>query len=232
LADDILQGNAQTPEVPASYQKAAQQTLTETQFQPVGTKAMEQPTPGATGETPSATTPEKAFTQADIDRILKDRLAQQAKQFSDYDSLKAKVQKMEDAAKSESDKLADRLKQLESENQQLAAARRELTIRTAISDAASAAGLPAEAAYRLVEQSRVDVNDAGVVTNAADLVKAVAEAYPGLIRQATPRVAATNPARSVEVGTRTDAERFQTYFQGGSGGFWSGSGVRMPEEKQ
>lgn len=47
---------------------------------------------------------EQAFTQADIDRIVKDRLAQQAKnQFGDYDDLKAKAE----GAKTVEQKLAD-----------------------------------------------------------------------------------------------------------------------------
>lgn len=47
---------------------------------------------------------EQSFTQADIDRIVKDRLEQQAKnKFGDYDELKAKA----DGAKTVEQKLAD-----------------------------------------------------------------------------------------------------------------------------
>lgn len=47
--------------------------------------------PAAKPEPPADKTPDKGFTQADVDRIVKERLAQQARQFSDYDELKAKA---------------------------------------------------------------------------------------------------------------------------------------------
>ncbi len=43
---------------------------------------------------------EKKFTQADIDRVVQDRLARERQRYSDYDDLKAKV----DAQKSEAEK--------------------------------------------------------------------------------------------------------------------------------
>lgn len=58
----------------------------------------------ATGSAESAeNTPveaEKKFTQADIDRVVQDRLARERQRYSDYDDLKAKV----DAQKSEAEK--------------------------------------------------------------------------------------------------------------------------------
>lgn len=72
---------------------------------PTPTPAPESGAPAPSGDpTPQGTT----FTQADIDRIVKDRLAQQAKnQFGDYDDLKSKAA----GAKT----LEDRLGTLESE---------------------------------------------------------------------------------------------------------------------
>lgn len=232
MADEQLQGNAQpeAPETPAQPKQAAQQTVTTHTFQ-AGANALSQPTPGATGEPTEQEQPAKVFTQSDIDRIVKDRLAQQAKQYADYDTLKAKVQTIEDAAKTEAEKMADRLKELETQNQQLAQARQELTIRGAIGEAASAAGLPAEAAFKLVDQSQIKVSEDGQVENAAELVKAVAETYPGLLRQTMPRVSPVNPARSTEPAGRSDADRFRDYFQGGGGGFWAGGGMRVPDNQ-
>lgn len=236
MADEPTQGNAQpatpeAPEAPAPTRQAAQQTQTTHIFQ-AGTNALSQPTPGVTGDlTGQDEQPVKTFTQADIDRILKDRLAQQAKQYADYDTLKAKVQTAEDAAKTEAEKMADRLKELETQNQQLAQARRELTIRSAIGEAASKAGLPADATFKLVDQTQIVVNEAGQVENAEVLVKGVAEAYPGLVRATMPRMAAANPGRSSEPAGRSDADRFRDYFQGGGGGFWSGGGMRVSDSQ-
>ena len=46
---------------------------------------------------------EKKFTQADIDRVVQDRLARERQRYSDYDDLKAKV----DAQKSEAEKAVE-----------------------------------------------------------------------------------------------------------------------------
>lgn len=222
MADDISTGNAQT---------------TTSVFEPgptagTATSGQAQPTPGATGAVvqPSQTATD-TFTQADLDRIVKERLSQERKKFADYDALKAKVTAQEEASKTESEKLAERLKTLEAQNQQLASERRELSIRAAITDAAAAVGLPADAAYRLIDKAQVTINEDGTIANATELVKAVSEAYPGLVRSngaQTPRVAAANPARSAETVGRTDADRFRDYFTGGGRGFWGGGGVRQP----
>lgn len=52
----------------------------------------------------------KTFTQADIDRIVADRLSREKNKYSDYEDLKAKAEKFDQAEaanKSEADKLRD-----------------------------------------------------------------------------------------------------------------------------
>lgn len=241
MADDNLQGNAEqtTPETPTPTQgkplQATQPTLTTSVFEPgrnTGTNALAQPPTGETVETtPAQETETAAFTQADVDRILKDRLAQERKKYSDYDALKAKVQEVEAASLTEAEKTAKRLQELEAQNQQLASERWELSIRAAITEAAAAAGLPAEAAYRLIDKAALTTADDGTIQNAAELVKGVVEAYPGLVRNPTPRVPAANPPRSAEIAGRTDGERFRDYFGGGGSNFWGGGGVRVPDNQ-
>lgn len=222
MADETTQGNAAQPATPDPNVVTSVFT---------GASAVAQPTTGATVEkTPPAQEP-SAFTQSDVDRILKERLAQERKKFSDYDALKAKVQEVEAASLTEAEKTAKRMQELEAQNQQLAAERRELSIKAAVTDAAAAVGLPAEAAYRLIDKAALTMADDGTVQNAAELVKGVAEAYPGLIRNPTPRVPAANPPRSAEIAGRTDGERFREYFGGGGSSFWSGSGVRVPDNQ-
>jgi len=182
-----------------------------------------QPTPGATGEQA------QTFTQEDLNRIVSTRLAQERQKFSDYDDLKAKVQAAEDATKTEAQRAAERIQALEAQNQQLAEKSRVALVKAAITEAAAAAGLPAEAAYRLVDQNALTVDANGTVQNAADLVKAVATAYPGLLRTPTPKVNAANPPRSGELTGRTDGQRMREYFGGGGANFWDGGGVRMPD---
>ncbi len=182
-----------------------------------------QPTPGATGEHA------QTFTQDDLNRIVSARIAQERQKFADYEDLKAKVQAAEDATKTEAQRTAERIQALEAQNQQLAQERRAMAVKAAISDAAAAAGLPAEAAYRLVDQNALAVDANGTVQNAADLVKAVATAYPGLLRTPTPKVNAANPPRSGELTGRTDGQRMREYFGGGGANFWDGGGVRIPD---
>ncbi len=58
----------------------------------------------------------KTFTQADVDRIVSDRLARQKDQFKDYGDLKAKAKKFDDieqANKTEMQKLVERAEQAE-----------------------------------------------------------------------------------------------------------------------
>jgi hypothetical protein len=230
MADEITQGNAQATPTPGKPAPAAQPETTTSVFVGNGTNALAQPPTGATVETPPAqeTT---TFTQADVDRILKERLAQERKKYADYDTLKAKVQEAEAASLTEAEKTAKRLQELEAQNQQLATERRELSIRAAITEAAAAAGFPAEAAYRLIDKAALTMADDGKVTNAAELVKGVVEAYPGLVRNPAPRVPAANPPRSAEIASRTDGERFREYFGGGGSNFWSGGGVRVPDNQ-
>lgn len=75
----------------------------------------------ATPAEPDQQAADKTLTQADVDRIVAKRLAQQKKEhFADYDDLKAaatELQQIKDASKTESQKLSDELTALK---QQLA----------------------------------------------------------------------------------------------------------------
>ncbi|WP_280473294.1 hypothetical protein [Nocardia asiatica] len=59
---------------------------------------------------------EKTFTQADVDRLLGERLAREKQKFADYDELKsaaAELKQIKDANKSESQKLTDQIAALQ-----------------------------------------------------------------------------------------------------------------------
>lgn len=90
-----------------------------------------------TGTPPAATQgaqqppamPERTFTQADLDRIVGERLARERQQYADYDDLKtraAKLDEIEQAQRSETEKLTaerdglkSRVPELETENLRL-----------------------------------------------------------------------------------------------------------------
>lgn len=166
------------------------------------------------------------MTQADIDKIIAARLKQERQKFADYDQLKQKVQAFEDAQKTEAEKTTERLQALESENQKLARERKEIATRAAIVAEAGKLGLDPDAAFKLADLTSLDDD----FSNAADVVKAVASQYPGLMRNPVPSVAATNPPRTQQPAGRTDDQRRQEYFSGGGGSFWRGTGVRFQDE--
>ena len=74
-------------------------------------------TPPDPGQTPPpGGEPPKTFTQADLDRIIKERLTREQTRFADYDDLKkaaGELQKLKDAQLSEQEKLTKRIAELE-----------------------------------------------------------------------------------------------------------------------
>lgn len=83
--------------------------------------------------------PEKTFTQADVDRIVTKRLSD----FADYDELKAKAEKFdeaEEASKSELQKAIDKANKLQSELDNL---NKQNTIRQVRDEVSNITGVPA-----------------------------------------------------------------------------------------
>jgi hypothetical protein len=190
------------------------------------------PTPATTAattvETADPTKATKTFTQEQIDAIIAARLESERKKFADYDDLKAKVQAAEDAQKTEAQKVAERLSELEATNQRLTAERQEMARKNAIIAAASAVGLDAEAAIALVDAKQLQFDDQGNATNVADLVKAVVERFPGLLKRGAPTVPVVNPSGAQQPVGRTDDDRRREYFGGGVSPIWTSGGVKMP----
>lgn len=95
----------------------------------------------------------KTFTQADVDRIVQDRVAKEKAKYSDYDELKAKAGKVDEqeaANKSELDKMREQLEtvtkaQVESDRKALRA------------EVAMAKGLTAAQAKRLAGDTREEL---------------------------------------------------------------------------
>lgn len=96
---------------------------TETE-KPMSENATEAPAQAAAevGEQPVAEAPEKSFTQADLDRVVADRLKREREKFGDYDDLKEKAEKYdaaEEAAKTEAQRAAEAAANRERENDAL-----------------------------------------------------------------------------------------------------------------
>lgn len=105
------------------------------------------PTPeGGDGDT----TPEKTFTQEQLNRIVEERLARERQKYADYDDLKAKAaefDKLEESKKSEEQKLLERIEAAEKRAQEaekavkeaeLKALRSEIKVKFGLTDAQAA----------------------------------------------------------------------------------------------
>lgn len=106
------------------------------------------PTPAAATE-PASTT----FSQADVDRIVAERLTRERGKFADYDQLKTKASefdKLADAQKTEAQKAAEALTAAEAKAQ--AAERRALLL-----EVAAEKGITAAQAKRLVGSTREEL---------------------------------------------------------------------------
>lgn len=84
------------------------------------------------GEQPGA---EKTLSQADVDRIVKERLARERQKYADYDDLKAKADAA-DSSKTDLEKLTEQIEALKAENETNKA-------KALRSEVASAKGVPA-----------------------------------------------------------------------------------------
>lgn len=85
---------------------------------------------------------EAKFTQADLDRIVKDRLTREREKYGDYDALKAKAEKfdeIEEASKTELQKATEKAKALQDE---LDAFKKAESLRTMREKVAHDTGVP------------------------------------------------------------------------------------------
>lgn len=125
---------------------------------------------------------DRTFSQADVDRIVQERLGRERQRFSDYEDLKAKAAKLDEieaASKSELEKATERASKAEQEAQQIReAANRRLVEAAVIAAATKAKVLKPEHMPRLIDTGSVTVGDDGQVTGAEDAVTAFLEANP------------------------------------------------------
>lgn len=148
--------------------------------------------------------PPKTFTQAELDRIVTDRLARDRKGREDYDDIKAKLAALEEAeAEREKAKLSE-TERLEAEKAAaLQAAEEAKTERDNALTAANQRLIKAEFravarelnvrpdalddAYKLADMTGVSVDDEGNIVGVGDVVKALLTTKPYLAEQAKPQ---------------------------------------------
>lgn len=136
--------------------------------------------------------PGKMFTQAELDAIIAERLSRQKAQYADYADLKAKAQKwgeVEEAQKTEAQKLAERAAKAERERDEAQQRSKARLIRAAfVAEAAKAGAAHPEDVFALADTANVKLDDDDNVTGVAEAVQAVIAAgrVPTLQAQRAP----------------------------------------------
>lgn len=158
-------------------------------------------TPDPNSPPPSEATADdgRTFSQADVDRIVTDRLAKQGRKFADYDDLAkkaAKLDELEAASQSDLEKAQARADQAEAAAANaVKQAQAQLSRAAVLVEAAKAGAVDPDAVWALLPSDAVTLDDAGDVQGAADAVKTLLDAKPYLAQQQQPPApSAGNPA--------------------------------------
>ena len=121
-----------------------------------------------------------AFTQADVDRIVADRLGRERQKFADYDALKERAEKWaeyEAAQKTELERLREAREQAEAQAAEAIATANERLLRAEfVAVAAQAGALHPEDAFRLADRSAVSLADDGTAQGVEEAVQELLEA--------------------------------------------------------
>ena len=129
----------------------------------------------------------RTFSQEDLDRIVKDRLARQKSQFGDYDDLKAKALKfdeIEEASRSELEKAQKAAAEAVAERDKILTEAKETRLYAALLAEVAKTDrkvVDPEAAIQLLDRSTLELGEDGVPTNTAEAVDALLEARPFLV---------------------------------------------------
>lgn len=153
---------------------------------------------------PEPPAPEKTFTQADLDRIVADRLARDRKGREDYDDIKTKLTALEKAeAEREAAKLTEterlqaekadaekKAQEAESKGTAALAAANQRLIDAEFKVLARELNVPAErltAALKLADLTGASVDDAGNVTGVKEAVEALIAENAYLVAEVKPK---------------------------------------------
>jgi hypothetical protein len=157
----------------------------------------EETTPPAETQTPEAP---RSYTQEDFDRVIGRTRSEERAKFADYETLKEKAERYDEAAnaaKTAEERLQEQLADRERELEQLRTSQREAVVNSAIGQAASKLGVvDLDAATKLIDRSALEFDDSGSPRNVEQLVEGLVKDKPYL---------AAKPAASFDGGVRTPA---------------------------
>jgi hypothetical protein len=194
---------------------------------PQPTQQDEPPTPTESGQS-------QAFSQADLDRIVAERLERERRKYADYETLKEAADELATlkGQQAEDDKLiTEKLADLQSQYQATTVELQEARLRTGIlSEAAKMGFTDPSDAFNLIDIGSLDVDDDGKVTGVPEALEKLKEQKPYLFARRSPQVEPANAARDQQTG-RTDADRRRDYFGHGGKAIWEGGGLVVVEQQ-
>lgn len=166
------------------------------------------------GKAEAASQPERTFTQAEVEAIVKDRLDRQRRR---YDQI-GKEGDAEEAATSA--QMAALQAQIDTLSQQS----KRAAVQAAVAVEAQRQGIDAGLASKLIDIGAIEMADTGAPKpeSLKKALESLLAEHPNL--RIMPGLTAPNTARGQQA-QRTDADRYQEYFAGGGGSFWQGGGV-------
>jgi membrane protein involved in colicin uptake len=166
------------------------------------------------------------MTQEEFNTALAARL----KKYADYDELKKAADKykvIEDANKTEVEKLREAAATAQTKATQLEAQARESTLKGAvIAEAAKQGFADPMDAYKLLDVTKMELAEDGTVKGLTEALTALAAAKPYLRAKNAPVVPPANPPRDSGSQKRTDEDRRQEYFGGRRTDFWTPEGQK------
>ncbi len=182
--------------------------------QDVTTGAENNATPAATGgqNAPQTQQEERRFTQAEVERLITERLAREAKKYADYDKIKAELKRLQEASRSDTDRLQETVNDLTAKFAEAESRAKSNLVKSAI--VAGAARLDfndPQDAYRLLDAGGFEVADDGSVEGLDGALQKLLSEKPYLRKQAVSRTSPTNPATAAvltmdQLKTMTPAE--------------------------
>jgi hypothetical protein len=145
-------------------------------------------------DTPDPSTPPRTFSQAELDAVVRDRLARERAKYADYDDLKAKALRFDEldaSAKSDLQKAQEAAAAAEQRAKTAEDRARTTLLRsTVVAEAVRAGAVDPDAVAALLPADAITIGDDGAVVGAAEAITALLEAKPYL------RAATTTPPAS------------------------------------
>lgn len=184
---------------------------------------------------------EKTFTQAELNRLIDERLTRERAKYADYADLKKAADQWkahEDAQKTELEKLQAQIADWQNRATQAETARKQTLVKSSVMAEAGKQGVPAdrlEAAYKLLNVTDLKLEADDAIPNLSEAVARLLTDNPFLVAQATPgkpqtpKTSPTNPA-SAPTGSEWLAEYKAKMRNPSSGQTFGKGGVKPPTE--